>query len=122
MKRWLLAAVLTFACVSPALAVSTCWPNNPVNVGPGRSLSFVQLQVWWNTYGVPQGSPNPHVYVATKAADHVCKVAYGASAWAQHTAPNALATGSNAYTISQGAWFQCRKCPDSPTYPVPRDR
>lgn len=121
MKRWLLAIVLMFGCVVPALAVPPCWPNSPVNVGPGQYLSPAQLQAWWNAYGVPAGVTDPHAYVAFHASDRVCKKAYGLSAWSQITGPYTLTNMVGAYNISQGVWFQCKKCPSLVAEPVPQE-
>jgi hypothetical protein len=117
----LLAIVLLFGLAGPALAVPPCWPNSPVNVGPGQYLSPTQLLSWWNTYGVPAGVADPHAYVAFQATDRFCKKAYGTSAWAQITGPYTLTSMVNSYNISQGVWFQCKKCPSIVAEPVPEE-
>lgn len=121
MKRWLLAIVLMFGCVVPAFAVPVCWPNSPVNIGPGRYLSYTQLQAWWTTFGVPAGTTNPHAFVAFHASDRVCKTTYGANVWAQITGPNSLTNMVGVYTISQGVWFQCKRCPLVEAEPAPEE-
>ena len=120
MKRFVLAAMLAVGCVSTAQAVPPCWPGSVVNVGPGQYLSPVQLNNWWVTYGVPAGVANPHYYVAFHASDKVCKTLYGSGSWAQITGPSSYLTTLNGYTISQGLWFQCKKC-STVMEPVPVD-
>lgn len=110
MKKMMLAVALLCGLATPALAVPPCWPGNVVNVGPGQYRSPAQLSAWWTTYGLPAGHPAPHNYVAFHVSDQSCKAAYGSSAWAQITGPYTLTNMVNAYTISQGVWFQCKKC------------
>jgi len=110
MKRLILSVLLAAGAVSSAQAVPPCWPGSVVNVGGTQYLSPIQLNAWWATYGVPAGVSNPHYYVAFHASDQRCKALYGSGAWAQITGPSSILSTLNGYTISQGLWFQCKKC------------
>lgn len=119
MKRVLLSAVLALGVVTSAEAVPPCWPNSPVNVGSVQYLSPTQLNAWWATNGVPGNVANPHYYVAFHASDQQCKRLYGNGAWAQIIGPSSILTTLNGYTISQGLWFQCKRCPSlTPEVPI----